>query len=182
MDSDPLPTTTSPCPTDNAEVLSQEAPSPGETVPEAPQGDLPNSGSRGSKAPEGSEFGPQPNTAPEPPVVLDSGRRPPSKRGKPPMPVTFVHPEAPNNRLGALRSASIDEEHRTIMSAVVQKIQSAKSGLTEAVPAYCVGDLCPSRGIGQSAGSASQCFHRRGAPHYHECGDPEGSVRQEQID
>ena len=132
MDSDPLPTTTSHCPTDNAEVLSQEAPGRGETVPEAPQGDLPDSGSRGSKAPEGSEFGPQPNTAPEPPVVPDSGRRPPSKRGKTPVPVTSVHPEAPDNLLEALRSASIDEEHRTIMSAVIQKVQSAKSGLNEA--------------------------------------------------
>ena len=132
MDSDPLSTATSPCPTDNAEVLSQEAPGRGETVPEAPQGDLPDSGSREDKAPEGSEFGPQPNTAPEPLVVPDSGRRPPSIRGKTPMPVTSAHLGAPDNLLGALRSASIDEEHRTIMSAVVQKVQSAKSGLTEA--------------------------------------------------
>ena len=48
------------------------------------------------------------------------------------MPVTSVHPEAPDNLLEALCSASIDEEHHTIMSAVVQKVQSAKSGLTEA--------------------------------------------------
>ena len=87
-----------------------------------PQGDLSDSGSRGSKAPEGSEFGPQPNTAPEPPVVPDSGRRPPSKRGKMPVPVTSVHQEAPDNLLGALHCASIEEEHRTIMSAVVQKV------------------------------------------------------------
>ena len=139
MDSDPLPTATSPCPTDNAEVLSQEAPGRGETVPEAPQGDLPDSGSKGSKAPEGSEFGPQPNTAPEPPVVPDSGRRPPSKRGKTPVPVTSVHPEAPDNLLEALRSASIDEEHHTIMSAVIQKVQSAKSGLTEACASLLTG-------------------------------------------
>ena len=132
MDSDPLLTATSPCPTNNAEVLSQEAPGRGETIPEAPQGDLLDSRSRGSKAPEGSEFGPQPNTAPEPPVVPDSGRWPPSKRGMAPVPVTSVHPEAPDNLLGALRSATIDEEHRTIMSAVIQKVQSAKSGLTEA--------------------------------------------------
>ena len=132
MVSDPLPTATSPCPTDNAEVLSQEAPGRGDTVPEAPRGDLPDSGSRGSKAPEGSEFGPQPNTTPEPPVVPDSGRRPPSKRGKTPVPVTSVHPEAPDNLLLALRGASIDEEHRTIMSAVIKKVQSAKSELTEA--------------------------------------------------
>ena len=135
MDSDPLPTATSPCPIDNAEVLSQEAPGRGETVPEAPQGDLPDSGSRGGKAPEGSKFGPQPNTAPEPPVVQDSGRRPPSKRGKTPVPVTSVHPEAPDN----LFSASIDEEHRTVMSAVVQKVQSAKSGLTEACASILTG-------------------------------------------
>ena len=139
MDNDPLPTATSPCPTDNAEVLSQEAPSRGETIPEAPQGDLPDSRSRGSKAPEGSEFGPQPNTAPEPPVVPDSGRRPPTKRGETPVPVTFVHPEVPDNLLGALRSTSIDEEHRTIMSAVVQKVQSAKSGLTEACASLLTG-------------------------------------------
>ena len=139
MDSGPLPTTTSPCPANDAEVLSQEAPGRGETVPEAPQGDLPDSGSRGNKAPEGSEFGPQPNTAPETPVVPDSGRRPPSKRGKTPVPVTSVHPEAPDNLLGARRSASIDEEHRTIMSAVVQKVQSAKSGLTEACASLLTG-------------------------------------------
>ena len=139
MDSDPVPTVTSPHPADDAEVLFQEAPGRGETVPEAPQGDLPDSGSRGSKAPEGSEFGPQPNTAPEPPVVPDSSRRPPSKRGKMPVPVTSTHPEAPDNLLGALRSASIDEEHHTIMSAVVQKVQSAKSGLTEACASLLTG-------------------------------------------
>ena len=139
MDSDSLPTATSPCPTDNAEVLSQEAPGRGETVPEAPQGDLSDSGSRGSKAPEGAEFGPQPNTAPEPPVLPDSRRRPPSKRGKTPVPVTSVHPEAPDTMLEALRSTSIEEEHRTIMSAVIQKVQSAKSGLTEACASLLTG-------------------------------------------
>ena len=139
MDSDPLPTATSPCPTDNAEVLSQEAPGRGETVPEAPQGDLLDSGSRGSKGPEGSQFGPQPNTAPEPPVVPDSGRRPPSKRVKTPVLVTSVYPEAPDNLLRGLRGASIDEEHRTIMSAVIKKVQSAKSGLTEAYASLLTG-------------------------------------------
>ena len=132
MDSDPLPTASSPCPMDNAEVLSQGASSRGETVTEVPQGDLPDSRSKGNKAPGGSKFGSHPNTAPEPPVVPDSGRRPPSKRGKPPVPVTSVQPEAPDNLLGALHDASIDEEHRTIMSAVIKKVQSAKSGLTEA--------------------------------------------------
>ena len=139
MDSDPVPTATSPHPTDDAEVLSQEAPDRGETAPEAPQADLSDSGSRGDGAPESSEFGPQPNTTPEPPVVPDSGRRSPYKRGKTPMSVTSVHPEAPGNLLGALRSASIDEEHRTIMSAVIKKVQSAKSGLTEACASLLTG-------------------------------------------
>ena len=94
----------------------------GETVPEAPQGDLPDSRGKVSKTPKGSKFGPQSKTAREPPVVPDSSRRPPSKRGKPPVPVTSVHPEAPDNLLGALHSASIDEEHHTTMSAVIQKV------------------------------------------------------------
>lgn len=139
MDSDPLQTATSPCPADDAEVLSHKAPSRGETVPEVPQGGLPDSRSRGDKAPEGPKFGPQPNTAPEPPAVPDSGRRPPSKRGKTPVLVTSAHPEALDNLLEALRSASIDEEHRTVMSAVVRKVQSTKSGLTEAYASLLTG-------------------------------------------
>ena len=79
-----------------------------------------------------SEFGPQANTMPEPPVVPDSVRRPLAKGGEPSVPMTSVQPEASDNLLEALRDASIDEEHRTIMSAVIEKVQSAKSGLTEA--------------------------------------------------
>ena len=44
--------------------------------------------------------------------------------------MAFVHQEAPANLLETLRGASIDEEHRTVMSAVVEKVQSAKNGLT----------------------------------------------------
>ena len=139
MDSDPLPFASSPRPMDNGKVLSQGAPSQGETVPEAPQGDLPDSGSRGDGVPESSEFGPQPNTTLDPPTVHASGRRSPSKRGETPVPVNSVHPEVPDNLLEALRSASIDEEHRTIMSAVIQKVQSAKRGLTEACSSLLTG-------------------------------------------
>ena len=73
-----------------------------------------------------------PNSAREPPVVPDSGRRPPSKRGKTATPAASVQPEVPDNLLEALNSASIEEEHRTVMSAVIQKVQLAKSRLTEA--------------------------------------------------
>ena len=55
------------------------------------------------------------------------------------MPVTPVQPEAPNNLLEALKGASIDEEHRAIMSAVVQKVQSAKNRLTEACTSLLIG-------------------------------------------
>ena len=56
-----------------------------------------------------------------------------------PVPVTSVHPEAPDSLLEALHSASIDEEHHTIMSAVVQKVQYTKSGLTEACASLLTG-------------------------------------------
>ena len=72
-------------------------------------------------------------------MVPDSGRRPPSKRGKPPVPMASVHLEASDNLLEALRGASINEEHRTIMSAVVKKVQSAKNGLTEACASLLIG-------------------------------------------
>src|SRR4051812_20393433 len=134
-----LPTASSPRPTDNAEVLSQRVPNREEIVLEAPQGDLPDSRHKGSKTPKGSKFGPRPNTAPEPPVVPDFGRWPLAKRGKPPVPVTSVHPEAPDNLLEVLSGASIDEEHHTIMSAVIKKVQSAKSGLTEAYASLLTG-------------------------------------------
>ena len=117
-----LPTASTPRPTDNAEVLSQKAPSQGEVVLGAPGGDFPDPGYQGSEAPTGSKFGPQPNTAPEPSMVPDSGRRSPIKGGQPSMPVSSVQPEAPDNLLEALRGASINEEHRTIMSVVIEKV------------------------------------------------------------
>ena len=72
-------------------------------------------------------------------MVSDSSGRSPVKGGQPPVSVSSVHPEAPDNLLGALRGASIDEEHRTIMSAVIKKVQSAKSGLTEACASLLTG-------------------------------------------
>ena len=64
--------------------------------------------------------------------VLDRGRQTPAKRSKPIEPASSVHQEAPDNLLEVLKGASIDEEHRAIISTVVQKVQSAKSGLNEA--------------------------------------------------
>ena len=134
-----LPTATSPHPTDDAEVLCQQVPSPEEVVLEAPQGDLLDSWRKGDKTPKGSESGLEPDTVLEPSMVPDSGREPPTKRSKPTEPATSVQPEAPDNLLEVLNGASIDEEHRNIMSAVIQKVQSAKSRLTEACASLLTG-------------------------------------------
>ena len=133
------PTTSTPRPTDNAEVLSQQASSQGEVILWVPHGDLPEPGYQGSEDPTGFEFRPQPGTAPEPSMVPVSGRRSPIKGGQPSVPVSSVQPEAPDTLLEALRSASIAEEHCTIMSAVVEKVQSAKNGVTEACASLLTG-------------------------------------------
>ena len=78
------------------------------------------------------QLGPQPNTAPETQVAPDSRRQPlPNEGGNPPPPVTSVHPEALDRLLEALQGASIVEEHHTLMSTVIEKVQSTKNGLTE---------------------------------------------------
>ena len=125
--------TSSPLPTDDAEVESQKGLNQEQVVLEAPQGDLPDSRPKGGKAPEGSKSGPGPDTAPEPSTVPESDRRRLHKKGKP------TTPEAPDNLLEVLNGASINEEHRTVMSAVIQKVQSAKSGLTEACTSLLAG-------------------------------------------
>ena len=118
--------------------LSQE-----EAVLEAQQGDLPDSRPKGDKTLEGSKSGPEPYTVPEPSVVPESGRRPPRKKGKPTTPAASVQSEAPVNLLEVLNGASINEEHRTVMSAVIEKVQSAKSGLTEACASLLTGfEVC----------------------------------------
>ena len=43
-----------------------------------------------------------------------------------------VHPMAPDNLMEALRGASVMDEHRVLMGAVIEKVQSTKSRLNEA--------------------------------------------------
>ena len=103
---DSIPTASTPRDADDAEVGSQEG-THQEEAPEVPQGSLP-------------DFAP--DSAPEPVVVPKSGRRPLRKKGKTVTPAASVQPEAPDNLLEVLNGASIEEEHRTIMSAVIQKV------------------------------------------------------------
>ena len=125
---DSLPTATTPRDADDAEVGSQEGTHQEEEAPEVSQDNLP-------------DFAP--DSAPEPVVAPESGGRPLHKKGKTVMPVASIQPEAPNSLLEVLNGASIDEEHRTFMSAVIQKVQSAKSGLTEACTSLLTGfEVC----------------------------------------
>ena len=60
--------------------------------------------------------------------------------GNVPVPsVTSVQPEASDNLLEALRGASIVDEHRVLMGIVIEKVQSAKSRLTEACTTLLIG-------------------------------------------
>ena len=124
---------------DDAEVASQRAPGQEEAVLEGPQGDLPDPRSEGDKTPQDSKSGFKPDTVLESSTILDHCRRTPSKRSQPSEPAAPVQPEVPDNLLEVLDGASIDEEHRTIMSTVIQKVQSAKSGLTEACASLLTG-------------------------------------------
>ena len=101
---DSLPTTSTPHDTDDAEVGSQEGTHQEERAPEVSQDKLP-------------DFAP--DSTPEPIVAPESGRRPLRKKGKTATPAASVQPEVPDNLLEALNGASIEEEHRTVMSAVI---------------------------------------------------------------
>ena len=61
-----------------------------------------------------------------------SGERPSSTEGGLPIPpATSVYAELSGGLLTMLRNASVVDEHRTLMGAVVGKIQAAESGLNE---------------------------------------------------
>ena len=140
-----LPTTTTPQPTDDMKVLSRRLPEQGEVTLETPQGGIPDVGHAGFKIPADrvdesqGQPGSQPNTISEPSMVPDSGGRPLVKEGEPSVSRTSVAHEAPECLLKALRGASVDEEHRTLMSMVIRKVSSAKSGLTEACTSLLTG-------------------------------------------
>ena len=140
-----LPTATTPQHADNMEVLSRRLPERGEVILEMPQGGIPDVGHTGFKilvdrvGESQSRPGSQPNTVPEPLVVPDSGGQPLIREGEPSVSRTSIAPEALDCLLEALRGASMDEEHRTLMSVVRQKVLSAKSGLTEACASLLTG-------------------------------------------
>ena len=73
-----------------------------------------------------------PNKALEAPKAPGSGQRPSSMEGGlSTPPATSVYAKLSGGLLTALRNASVVDEHRTLMGAVVGKIQAAESGLNE---------------------------------------------------
>ena len=97
----------------------------GEVALEAPQGDIPDVGHAGFKIPADrvdeshDKPGSQPNNVPEPSMVPYSGRQPLVWEGGRSLSRTSIAPEAPDCLLEALCGASMDEEHHTLMSAVI---------------------------------------------------------------
>ena len=90
------------------------------------------------------QSGPQPNTAPESHTAPDQSEQPPSKEGGVPTPpTTSINPEAPGTLREALHRASIMDEHHALMGTMVEKVQSAKSGLNEAFTSLLTGfEVC----------------------------------------
>ena len=142
MDSGKPPKAPSPKHVNDTEASSQRDPGQGggeKTIKAAPGGQTLVVGHTGEKAPmdvDGRghlEFGPWSDTIPETDTAPESGRQPPSTGGGAPvLPATSVKPEVSDTLSTALKSASIIEEHRDLMGAVIEKIQSAESGWNEA--------------------------------------------------
>ena len=87
-----------------------------------------------------AQFAPHMSTDPETHTTSKSNKQLPSREGGVPVPpATSFQPEAPDNLLEALRGASIVEEHRILMGTVIEKVQSVKSGLTEACSGLLTG-------------------------------------------
>ena len=79
------------------------------------------------------EFAPQADTISETNTAPELGRQPPSIGGGAPVPpATSAQPEVLDTLSAALKSTSIVKEHCALMGAVIEKIQSAESGLNEA--------------------------------------------------
>ena len=84
--------------------------------------------------------GPQPNAVPETLKAPGSGRQPLlNGGGDPAPPATSIQPKVSGGLSTALESASIIDEHRALMGAMIEKVQSAKSGLTEACTSLLTG-------------------------------------------
>ena len=154
VESETPPRSSLPPPADDTEVLSQRT-SPGqgevrEATKTAPEGNASAAENMGGTTPMETDdrgpdqFGPQSNTVPETNVAPELSEQPPSKEGGAPAPTTTsTNLEAPNPLLDTLQRASVVEEHRTLMGTMIERVQSAKSGLNEAFTSILTGfEVC----------------------------------------
>jgi hypothetical protein len=91
------------------------------------------------------QSGPQPDTIPETNAAPGLDKQPSLKEGggASAASVTSTNSEAPNALEEALQRASIVVEHHTLMGAVVEKVQSAKSGPNKAFTSLLTGfEVC----------------------------------------
>ena len=80
----------------------------------------------------------------------------------------------------AERSAAAERterEEQEAQVATVRQVAPSQEGQDRDA-----GGLRPTGGAGQLVGGSQRHFHRGRTPHYHECGDSEGSARQERAD
>ena len=123
------PKAPSPKQVNNTEASSQKDPGQGgdeKTVKAVPGGQTSGAGHMGEKISMGAdsgghlEFGSPPDAIPETNTAPESSRQPPSAGGGVPVPpATSVQPEVSDALLVALKSASIIDEHRALMGAVI---------------------------------------------------------------
>ena len=101
------------------EMMGSETPSP---VSQSPGADDPEVSSRRiSPDPPRPEGNPSATRSPEYSAPKESNRKSPGLSGV-----------QPNALMGLLEQAAISEAHRTLMSAMVERMSSAKNGLHEA--------------------------------------------------
>nr|XP_020173132.1 myosin-14-like [Aegilops tauschii subsp. strangulata] len=128
MDSESPPPASSLTAVDNTEMSSRR------TLPE--QGEVPEAA----------------KTAPK-----ETDEQPPSKEGGAPTPpATSVNAEVPDTLVEALQSATIVEEHHTLMGTVIEKVQSMKSGQNEAYTSLLRGFEAAMQASASHAAEASE--------------------------
>ena len=121
MESETPPSAAPSCGADDPEVSSRRVSPDQQVVQGIHEGDISAVQSPGNNNKDPGQFG----------MRLDTNKWIPSKGDRTPA-AASGDPEMLDILTNMLRQASISEEHRTLMGTVVERVQSVKSGLTEA--------------------------------------------------
>ena len=129
MESETPPPVSSPNRANNLEVSSRRV-SPDQQVVRGMAKTQPEGNTSVAQSPGADNKGPELSGL-RPETTSWTNKRIPSKGGRTPTSASGG-PEAPDILTNMLRQASVSEEHRTLMGMVVERVVSAKSGLSEA--------------------------------------------------